>query len=254
MDDDDDSNLETPSGLESITEPEICTSKRIASDDENDNAMDGLLIFNKKNKKHLKFSDDEDEDNKEDEEEREVDQENDLEKEADEESEVENEEAPEGEIDYDSEENEIIRPTDFIEKEAELSESEWSGDEDEKGLDFLDMEAGDEDKLDNDQVRSQLEKIHMRRVLDDDKREVRLLQELFFEDGDLHSDGKGRDRKFRWKNIGTFENDENRPNESGEDNSDDEAAAEEERQRLKSHERTVFLMEAKKVKLYLKIL
>lgn len=37
-------------------------------------------------------------------------------------------------------------------------------------------------------------------MLDQDKREVRLIQELLFEDGDL-GDGH-RQRKFRWKNIG----------------------------------------------------
>lgn len=66
-------------------------------------------------------------------------------------------------VEYDSEENEIVKvnPNEFFENEAELSESEWSGDEDEHGLDVLDMEAGDAEQLDNDQVRSQLEKIHM---------------------------------------------------------------------------------------------
>lgn len=40
-----------------------------------------------------------------------------------------------------------------------------------------------------------------RRVLDDDQREVRILQELLLEDGEFHSDGPGRERKFRWKNM-----------------------------------------------------
>lgn len=39
-----------------------------------------------------------------------------------------------------------------------------------------------------------------RQLLDDDKREVRLLQELLLEDGEMH--GTGRERKFRWKNAG----------------------------------------------------
>lgn len=39
-------------------------------------------------------------------------------------------------------------------------------------------------------------------MLDDDKRELRLYQERYLADGDLHSDGPGRMRKFRWKNIG----------------------------------------------------
>lgn len=39
-------------------------------------------------------------------------------------------------------------------------------------------------------------------MLDDDKRELRLYQERYLADGDLHSDGPGRMRRFRWKNIG----------------------------------------------------
>lgn len=40
-----------------------------------------------------------------------------------------------------------------------------------------------------------------RRLLDDDTREVKLLQELLLEDGEMH--GTGRQRQFKWKNIGT---------------------------------------------------
>jgi hypothetical protein len=47
----------------------------------------------------------------------------------------------------------------------------------------------------------QVGKIHQRRLLDDDKREIRLIQEAFLEDGELHSE-QGRERKFRWKGIG----------------------------------------------------
>lgn len=43
---------------------------------------------------------------------------------------------------------------------------------------------------------------YRRDVLDQDKREVRLLQELLFEDGDL-GDGH-RQRKFRWRNAGVY--------------------------------------------------
>jgi len=38
--------------------------------------------------------------------------------------------------------------------------------------------------------------------MDDDKRSLRLYQERYLADGDLHSDGPGRARRFRWKNIG----------------------------------------------------
>lgn len=39
-------------------------------------------------------------------------------------------------------------------------------------------------------------------VLDEDDREIRLLQEQFLPDGDLHSDGFGRMKRFRWNNTG----------------------------------------------------
>lgn len=55
-----------------------------------------------------------------------------------------------------------LRPKDFLENEAELSESDWdSEDEDEKGLDRMEKEEGDEEKFDEDELRTNLEKIHM---------------------------------------------------------------------------------------------
>lgn len=123
-----------------------------------------------------------------------------------------NEETEEKYIDYDSEENEVIVvpkkdvrkvAADFLEEEAELSESDWdSADEDEKDLDKLDFEEADEEHIDEDKMKDQLGKIHMKQMLDEDKRNVRLLKELLFEDGDLHTDGTGRERKFKWRNIG----------------------------------------------------
>lgn len=40
--------------------------------------------------------------------------------------------------------------------------------------------------------------------MDDDKRRLLLYQERYLADGDLHSDGPGRARRFRWKNMGEF--------------------------------------------------
>lgn len=55
-----------------------------------------------------------------------------------------------------------MRLADFVENEAELSESEWgSADEDERGLDELEFEDGDKEKLDEEQVKRDLERIHM---------------------------------------------------------------------------------------------
>ncbi len=90
-----------------------------------------------------------------------------------------------------------------MDQEAELSGSEGdvSGDEDERGLDRLDAEEGDFDDLDEDEVREKVGKIHYKQVLDQDRRDVKLLQEAFLEDGELHSD-QARTRSFKWLGIG----------------------------------------------------
>ena len=95
----------------------------------------------------------------------------------------------------------------FVEEEAELSgdsndELNISEDEDERGLNRLMLEEGDMDEecADEDELRDQVGKLHHRAILDQDQREVRLFQEAFLEDGELHSDN-GRARKFRWKDT-----------------------------------------------------
>ena len=168
--------------------------KVLSSDEEDEMPKEESKKKAKKKMKQLVLSDEED------------DEEMDLSEE-----EVEPEEEEEKFIDYDSEENEVVIipkndikkvAAKFLEEEAELSESEWgSADEDEKDLDKLEKEEGDDDDIDEDQMRNQLGKIHARQMLDDDQRDVRLLQDMLFEDGDLHSDGAGRERKFKWKNM-----------------------------------------------------
>ena len=50
----------------------------------------------------------------------------------------------------------------FLEAEAELSGSEGSDDEDERGLDKLLVEEGDLDDIDEDAVRDEVGRIHHR--------------------------------------------------------------------------------------------
>ncbi|KAH8240034.1 hypothetical protein KR032_010500, partial [Drosophila birchii] len=164
------------------------------------------------------------------------DEESDEEEFAEESDEEPAEDIPETFVDYDSEENEIvvemnkkerkIRAANFVEKEAELSESEWgSADEDEKNMDAYDIELGDEDQFDREKLRNELGQIHARKMLDQDIREVRKIQDMLFED----DEGAVRQRQFRWKNAENgFSLEDHRP-ENGEAN---EGSGDEENEHL----------------------
>lgn len=223
----------------------------IMSSDEEDNTT--LIKERKKKRKKLEFSDDEDDEDdnrlQSDAEDSDT-QQNQIE--SDEEENVEEKKSklfdifskPSKEVFYDSDENEI-EPGDFLEKEAELSEEdEWNGsdDEDEKGLDQLEMNEADKEDIDQDQVREQLVKNHMQKMLDEDRRDVRILQEMLLEDGELHSDAGGRERQFRWKNVDStgMGDDGQRSDEEQVDNDDEEDDAVWRKQR---HEREMFLKE-----------
>lgn len=127
----------------------------------------------------------------------------------DEEEEMVEDEEVETFLDYDSEENEvevklnkkerIKAANDYFENEADFSGSEWgSADEDEKEMDKLMEEMGDEDQFDQDQLKEEVGRIHMRKMLDDDMKNVKKITNLLFDDEE--NDGADRERKFRWKN------------------------------------------------------
>jgi len=91
---------------------------------------------------------------------------------------------------------------DFFDNEAELSgsEEELSDDEDERGLDRLEMEEGDLEDIDEAEEMDKVGRIHQKALLDEDQADIRLFQERFLEDGDLHTDNK-RTRQFKWKGL-----------------------------------------------------
>ncbi|XP_069171556.1 claspin isoform X2 [Procambarus clarkii] len=138
-------------------------------------------------------------------------------------------------IEYDDEENEIPRTSfsgfkdkmkggiraDFLENEAELSGSDVNtDDEEDDDQDDMEEEEGDLEQYDENELRDQVGRAHLKTVLDSDKREIRLLQEMYLEDGELH--GEGRQRQFRWKNIGDDTEDNEKKVLSDEEGGEDE--------------------------------
>lgn len=91
----------------------------------------------------------------------------------------------------------------FIDNEAELS-GEGSSDEEEGEEDDLleeNEEADNDDVGDESEQREGIAKFFHKQQADEDKRQLLLFQEKMFEDGDLHMNGKMRQRKFRWRNV-----------------------------------------------------
>ncbi|CAG5119256.1 unnamed protein product, partial [Candidula unifasciata] len=98
------------------------------------------------------------------------------------------------------------RLTDFVEDEAELSGSEYDTDENvdvAEEDDILEEEAGDQDLLgvSQEKLRDEVGRLHMKQLRDDDDRAVLRYKEMYLQDGDLYSEGAGRNRNFRWKDV-----------------------------------------------------
>ncbi|CAK1553919.1 unnamed protein product [Leptosia nina] len=238
LDELDDPEFDKPKQNKFFTPPSENTKKMVIDSD--DDMTDDLKQKSKKKKKKrpetraLQISDDEDEMQTDDEDSDRNDDHDD--------------EGVEKVYEYDSEENEVEvldkpkkkkRIGEFFENEAELtSEDEWagSGDEDEAGLDRMEREEGDDEVFHQGKLQRELGQIHMREVLDQDKREVRLIQELLFEDADL-GDGH-RQRKFRWKNIDGEDESGTVPDEL---DTQEEEFESEEMWRKQRHEREMFL-------------
>lgn len=135
----------------------------------------------------------------------------------------------------------------FLEEEAELSGSEFDSDENldlAEEDDILEEEEGDRDTagLSESKLRDQVGRLHMKQLQDDDDREIMRYKEMYLQDGDLYTDGRGRRRNFRWKDMDNNSQQDMFTNES--DDEQVEEDPEETQWRKDRYEREKFLEES----------
>ncbi|KAL8618350.1 hypothetical protein ACOMHN_047422 [Nucella lapillus] len=142
----------------------------------------------------------------------------------------------------------------FVEDEAELSGSEAESDEDldlDEDDDFMETEAGDQDAINENDLRDQVGRVHMKvnkrvyvfrkQMLDDDDRQLMRYKEMYLPDGDMYSEGGGRQRRFHWKDLGDEASQHDLFGNGSDEEKEEMEDPDEKKWRMERHEREKFL-------------
>jgi hypothetical protein len=137
------------------------------------------------------------------------------------------------------------------------SDENFEGDSDDDD-DSIIFKGDDKELPSEDELRNQVGKFYLKEQLDEDKREMRLIKEMFLADGEFHSKNSRR-KQYRWKNLdGTVrgnwddnnssDDDDEEDDEDNEDNSNSSDKTEDKKKSSKSadwrsmrHERELFM-------------